>query len=490
MPFEFFQRAQRERLETLLQTPPWRRVPSSSLRPGSAAPRDPPAAPSQQRLTAQYLKERNGEAVRALIRAGVTDPALLMHALGDWQAAIAGDPAFPILFLGLVLTIDCSFNPRCLYCNQLPLPRRLGLEDWKAILAEVSEPAPPYVYITGGEPLLLKEEIWGDDGLVAFATERGCAVNINTNAALITPRAALQFVKLGLAKLHISLDSADPQIQGELFQGAERVERVWRGLFNVLIARELLGARHPQIHINCVLTRRNLFQFPDLLRFLLEVRPIRTADPTLDDFAFHLIPVGGGDNAFLRPAEAEWRRFYTETWAEAERVWQEYQTHIGVPEGERPSLVAQVPFANPFQRVNHQKSLEAYCRDAAQGVYWQGALSEHCYVAPNQAYVLPDGSQHWCGAHAIRRPAPLGNVREAGVRENIRRNLDRLAELPGAVCSNCAGATCVINQSIASSLRNQVAEWLMEPLSPRRETENDEPANGFTEEESNVCQDT
>jgi hypothetical protein len=143
--------------------------------------------------------------------------------------------------------------------------------------------------------------------------------------------------------------------------------------------------------------------------------------------------------------------------------------------------VDEVPFANPFQRVNHQMSLDEYCCQAAQGVYWQGALSERCYVAPNQAYVLPDGSQHWCGAHAIRRPAPLGNVREAGVRENIRRSLDRLAELPGSVCSNCAGATCVINQSISHSLRNQCGEWLMEPLSSR-EKECHESANSFTDD--------
>jgi MoaA/NifB/PqqE/SkfB family radical SAM enzyme len=422
------------------------------------------------RVAAQYLKERNAERVQALIRAGGADERVLLQALGDWKAAVAENARFPIVFFGLVLTIDCSFHPRCLYCNQARLPRRLGLEEWKGLIAEVAEPIPPYLYITGGEPLLLKEKVWGDDGLVAFATERGCAVNINTNAALITPRAALQFVKLGLAKLHISLDSADPQVQGDLFQGQERVEAVWRGLFNVQVARELLGASHPVIHINCVLTRRNLFQFPDLLRFLLEIRPIRSAnfdgritdDPAFSDFAFHLIPVGGNENAFLRPTAGEWKRFYTETWEEAEQVWQEYQRSIGVPEEERRSLAEQVPFANPFQRVNHQMTLEEYCEQAARGVYWQGALTEHCYVAPTQAYVLPDGSQHWCGAHAIRRPPPLGNVLEAPVRETIRRNLDDLSALPSCHCANCAGATCVINQSIEQGLQNQVSEWLKE----------------------------
>ncbi|HIE53328.1 MAG TPA: radical SAM protein [Armatimonadetes bacterium] len=472
MLFAHYQPAQRERLQALVQTPGWREFLAKppTLQQWRAKVVVPPTAPAQLGGAAQYLKERNAERVQALIRAGLREERALVKALGDWETALAGDDRFPILFLGLVLTLDCSFDPRCLYCNQVWLPRRLNWEEWKELLTQVVEPTPPYVYLTGGEPLLLGKEIWGADGLVAFATQLGCAVNINTNAALITPQVALQLVKVGLARLHISLDSADPRVQGELFQGPERVEAVWRGLFNVQIARELLRANHPQIHINCVLTCRNLFQFPDLLRFLLEVRQVRspefdgkiTADPAFSDFAFHLIPVGGNENAPLRPTAEEWKRFYTETWAEAEQVWQEYQMALGVPEEERKSLAAHVPFANPFQRVDHQLTLDEYCQQAARGVYWQGALTERCYVAPSQAFVLPDGSQHWCGAHAIQRPPPLGNVQEAPVRENIRRNLPRLAELPSACCTSCAGATCVINQMIERSLSNQVAEWLEE----------------------------
>ena len=93
---------------------------------------------------------------------------------------------------------------------------------------------------------------------------------------------------------------------------------------------------------------------------------------------------------------------------------------------------------------------------------------ERCYVAPTQAFVLPDGSQHWCGAHAIRRPAPLGNVTEATLRDNIRANISRLAEYPNALCTGCAGATCAINQAAERNLRSQVSEWLEER----------QPANG------------
>lgn len=472
--FAQYQPPQRERLESLLQTPKWRdTLATIDVEQWKSATRTAPKSPSQLGGAARYLKERNAERVKSLIRSGVRDAKTLGHALGYWGTALADDPTFPILFFGLVLTLDCSFHPRCLYCNQAFLPRRLGLEEWKNLLAEVAKPIPPYVYVTGGEPLLLGEDVWSDDGLVSFATKLGCAVNVNTNAALITPRVALQLVKVGTAKLHISLDSADPETQGELFGKLSHVEAVLRGIYNVQIARELLGAIHPTIHINCVLTRRNLFQFPALLRFLLEIRQIRsanfdgkfTADPVFNDFAFHLIPVGGSENDFLRPTAEEWKRFYTETWTEAEQGWQDYQEFVGVPQEERKALDAQVPFANPFKRVSHQMTLDEYCEQAARGIYWQGALTERCYVAPSQAFILPDGSQHWCGAHAIRRPPPLGNVREASVRENVRRNLKHLSELPTAACVNCAGATCVINQAIERNLSSQVAEWLKESAS-------------------------
>ena len=104
------------------------------------------------------------------------------------------------------------------------------------------------------------------------------------------------------------------------------------GIYNVQVAREALGVNHRQVHVNCVLTARNLFHFPDLLRFLLEIGQVRSAafegditeDPAFHDFAFHLVPVGGSENALLRPMAAEWKRFYTETWVEAETVWQDY----------------------------------------------------------------------------------------------------------------------------------------------------------------------
>lgn len=122
----------------------------------------------------------------------------------------------------------------------------------------------------------------------------------------------------------------------------------------------------------------------NLFRFLLDFREVMPYSLFSGNFAFHLIPVVGAENSSLLP-------------------------------------------------------------NAEQGIYWATALKKRCYVTPTQAFVLPDGSQHRCGAHAIRRPPPLGDVRDGGIGENIRRNLSKLRQLPNNFCSNCAGATCVIN---------------------------------------------
>ena len=232
LPFAHYQPAQRERLQALVRTAEWQAILArgEALRQWQADIKPPPPAPLQQAKANEYLTERNAERVKKLLREGVTDEKALVAALGNWETALAGDDHFPIVFLGLVVTLDCFFLPRCLYCNQTWLPRRLTVDDWKALLTEAAEPIPPYVYLTGGDPLQLGAEVWGDHGLVAFATELGSAVNINTNAALITPHVALQLVKVGLAKLHISLDSIDPEVQGQLFQGHQRLDAVLESL--------------------------------------------------------------------------------------------------------------------------------------------------------------------------------------------------------------------------------------------------------------------
>ncbi len=88
--------------------------------------------------------------MKELLREGVTDEEKLTEALFDWESALAGYENFPILFLGLVLTLNCSFEPiRCIYCNQRWLPQSMRFDDWKAVIEEVAKSKTNYIYLNG-----------------------------------------------------------------------------------------------------------------------------------------------------------------------------------------------------------------------------------------------------------------------------------------------------------------------------------------------------
>ena len=395
----------------------------------------------------------NEKRVKRMICEGVSDENVLLDEISRWPSGLNGKNSL-ISFLGINLTSDCNFKPRCRYCNQPCIEPSISLNAWKQVIEEStadSKDKGPYLYFTGGEPLLLGEKLIE---LIHYATERGAKVNVNTNATMITPWIALEMIKAGLSMLHISLDTADRKTQNFLF-GGNRFDAVLRGIYNVQIAREIVGVDYPNIHINCVLTARNVDQFSALLAFLVEKkRRFRDRkDPLFGDLLIHIIPVGGYQNDWLRPLEQDFKRFYSEIWGRTVELWDHYQTNMGVEEP--------IPlfgyFSNPFLRVEHRGGLEAYAKTSAEGVYASLAHTRHCYVAPTQATFTPDGTQYRCGAHAIGRVCPIGNGSD-GVYNNIGANILSSEAFPNENCHNCALATLYINQSAEDQLRARIVE--------------------------------
>ena len=446
-------------LEALLDTPGWRQAIGSGLLEKLETERlEPGRTRDFIGTVVDQLLEFNEKRVEELIAQGCSHEDTLLRELGQWPHRLDGKKPL-ISFLGLNVTAECNFVPRCVYCNQPWVQSAMGLEGWKRIIAEATannQGVGPYIYITGGEPLVLGKGIWGDDGLIQFAARRGAAVNVNTNALLLTPEVALRFIKAGLAKLHISLDTSDVGIQNYLL-GGERLDEVLEGIYNVQLARDLAGVTYPEIHTNCVLTNKNLDLFPDLFRFILEKRKQTTdrKDPLANDLFPHVIPVGGNDNQALRPSAEEFGRFYEEIWPRVGRIWDSYQMEKGVPENQRRALFGY--FSNPFLRVEHEGGLEAYLQASAAGHYGKLALPRYCYVAPTQGSFTPDGYQFRCGSHAIRRTLPIGRTGEANLFENIRNGIAGLDDLPQEEsCHGCALATLYINQAVETKLKERL----------------------------------
>jgi MoaA/NifB/PqqE/SkfB family radical SAM enzyme len=427
----------------------------------------PPKTEGVFALPVTQLRACNEATVRRMIAAGERDAERLLAALGTWPREWPEGLPVRLSFLGVCLTFACDMQPRCIYCNQRPVCETMGIEDWKALVRGLApvEGDGPYLYITGGEPLLLGEDLWGHEGLIHTATESRAACNINTNALLLTPEASEGLVRAGLGRVHISLDTHRPEVQDAIYQQTGRWEQVVQGIRNLQAAKSALGVSHPLVHINCVLTRLNAFDLPEFLAFLLDMKPL--VDEGLSpDFDFHLIPVGGEANRDLRLSAAEYERFFTETWEAADVVWQRYQADRGVPEDKRGKLHEKLPFCSPYHRVQHRGSLAEWAACAGEGRPASLSLTPRCYVAPTQSFVLPDGSQFWCGGHSVSRPEPVGNVLEHSVQDNIRAAMPQLAALPAPHCRNCPGATQAINQIVENSLRDLIAEWVAEADAP------------------------
>ena len=453
----------REELEQLLAADPWQQALDSGLAEQIRQTRlEPGKRPDFIDTVMAQLKELNEETVKRLIDSGERDPVVLADALGRWPAALNGTRP-RLSFLGLNLTAECNCIPRCVYCNQPHIAAAVGMAGWRQIIDEVTEVnqgSGPYIYLTGGEPLLLGEKIWGENGLLQHAARRGAAVNVNTNALQLTPHVALRLIGSGLARLHISLDTDDEAVQNFLM-GGDRLRTVLQGIYNVQLARELVGVTYPEIHTNCVLTKRNWQLFPELFRFILSRRrqTVDRKDPLYQDLFPHVIPVGGQNNVGLRLSAAEFRRFYAEIWPEVCAIWDQYQADHGVPADERGALFGY--FSNPFLRVEHEGGLDAYVETSARGEYGALALARHCYVAPTQASFTPDGMQFRCGSHAIRRLHAIGQYGDGGVYEHISSGLGQLDEFPRQEdCHGCALATLYINQSVERKLGERIGELL------------------------------
>jgi sulfatase maturation enzyme AslB (radical SAM superfamily) len=460
-----YEEAHRKELEELLGSAPWQEAAASGLVEQVRQHRlSPGKRPDFIETVVAQLLARNQSRVRMLIAGGNRNALELADALGSWPATLDGSRP-RLSFLGLNVTSECNCLPRCEYCNQPHVPERVGLDGWKAVIDEVAavnQGEGPYIYLTGGEPLVLGEQIWGPSGLIQHATRRGAAVNLNTNALQISPAVALRLVGGGLARLHISLDTADEQTQNLLMNG-DHWQDVLEGIYNVQLARELVGVSYPEIHTNCVLTRCNWRQFPELFRFILSKRR-QTADrqdPLSQDLFPHVIPVGGKSNAYLRLSGPQYRQFYTEIWPQVTAIWDEYQAARGVPPDKRGVLFGY--FSNPFLRVEHAGGLEAYVEASAQGRYGALALARHCYVAPTQASFTPDGLQFRCGSHAIRRLHAIGQGVEGQVYANIGAGLAELPRFPDPEeCAGCALATLYVNQAVERKLAERVRELLAE----------------------------
>ena len=97
-------------------------------------------------------------------------------------------------------------NLRCVHCyasaKDLDYGNELSTDEGKALISDLAAYGCPVILLSGGEPLARKDLA----ELARFAVGQGLRVVISTNGTLITREKAIEFRKIGLSYVGVSLD--------------------------------------------------------------------------------------------------------------------------------------------------------------------------------------------------------------------------------------------------------------------------------------------
>ena len=259
-----------------------------------------------------------------------------------------------------------------------------------------------------GEPLLHPRFF----DMVAYAAARGIEVSTNTNLTALSPRRAEQSVRSGLARMHMSLDAADPEAYEYIRVGA-RFDRVLRNLELLVDAKRRCGALFPELRLVAVLMRRTLDGLPALVRFAHEHGvAVLSVQHLAHDFTESTLPA----------KYAPMREF-----VDAETVLQVDPSHVAGVFAQASALAGELGVELRLPRISNQGKPRRGCDWP-----WRGA------------YVAYSGQAMPCCMVATPDRVNFGNMARDGV-ERIWDNdayndfRERLAsEAPPEICSGCA----------------------------------------------------
>ena len=109
----------------------------------------------------------------------------------------------------------------------------------------------PYVYITGGEPLLNKNTL----PLIRYAVKKRFITGVVTNGILINTKNAEDIIKSGLSFLTISIDG--PANVHDSIRGVKCFEKAILGIENIVKMKKKHKSNFPILTLNCTISDEN-----------------------------------------------------------------------------------------------------------------------------------------------------------------------------------------------------------------------------------------
>ncbi len=161
-------------------------------------------------------------------------------------------------------TTRCNYT--CGYCCGRQMPQQdMPFEAFTGLIEAF--PDLRHIELQGeGEPLLHKRFF----DMAAIARDRGIDVSFITNGSYFSARHVERILDLGIRKIAVSIDSADPAMFKEIRGG--KLEKVVRGLRLLMARRRERGLDRPAVGFSMTLMRKTLDAFPAIAALYRDLR--------------------------------------------------------------------------------------------------------------------------------------------------------------------------------------------------------------------------
>ncbi|MBM4459728.1 MAG: radical SAM protein [Chloroflexi bacterium] len=144
------------------------------------------------------------------------------------------------------LTHAC--NLRCVMCYNVPQPEpELTTAERLDVLEQLAAAGTLRLTLTGGEPLMRRDFF----AIATRARKLGCALDLKTNATLITPAIADRIAALDPVQVDVSLLGATPATSDAIMDGRNTLPVILQGV-------RLLRERRVRVKLNTLLLDWNL----------------------------------------------------------------------------------------------------------------------------------------------------------------------------------------------------------------------------------------
>lgn len=189
----------------------------------------------------------------------------LCHALGLWASRAAGRPLVRPRSVTLTLTTRC--NLRCGMCSHWCLSpgETMPFAEATRLLDQVAAWGVPVVDLSGGEPFVHPRIM----DIIGYASSKDLALNITTNATLLTEGMMERLLAASNLSLQVSIDAPDAETHDAIRGTKGAFSRAMGAVAYLHRRRAELGVPLG-LHMTTVIQRDNFTRLTEMVSFAKE----------------------------------------------------------------------------------------------------------------------------------------------------------------------------------------------------------------------------